>query len=94
VVTRSECPPPAIKANPSGLGAVWGRLRTRGQRRALALSTGLHSVVNLTRSTSSPGHKRGYSGAAHEKIVTHCIRRRATSIGIRTVAEGRGALKD
>ena len=53
MVTRSECPPPAFTANPSGLGAIWGRLRTRGQRRALVLSTGLYSVVNLTSSTSS-----------------------------------------
>ena len=33
---------------PVSWGQFWGRIRTRGQRRALALSTGLDRVVNLT----------------------------------------------
>ena len=46
-------------------GLCWGQLRTRGQRRALALSTGLYSTVNLTGSTNSR------NGAVREKLTMH-----------------------
>ena len=51
-------------------GLCWGRLRTRGQRRALALSTGLYSTVNLTGSTNSR------NGAVREKLTMHPPARR------------------